>query len=95
MSPAPLTDEAQLDPHLDQLQAVGKAFDALLLTLYRLTHRHNDLKQHTEEVFRQVNSPFSPLVSCTLSPISNDEKFLISSRSVVTFCGGDGLTCII
>lgn len=56
MSPAPLAEEAQSDPHLDQLQAVGKAFDALLLTLYRLTHRHNELKQHTEEVFKQVNT---------------------------------------
>lgn len=55
MSPAPLADEAHADPQLDQLQAVGKAFDALLLTLYRLTHRHNELKQHTEEVFNQVN----------------------------------------
>lgn len=65
MSPAPLAEEAQLDPHLDQLQAVGKAFDALLLTLYRLTHRHNELKQHTEEVFKQVNTPFCRFVSCT------------------------------
>lgn len=58
MSPAPLVEEAQPDPQLDQLQAVGKAFDALLLTLYRLTHRHNELKQHTEEVFKQVITPY-------------------------------------
>ncbi|KAJ5681497.1 uncharacterized protein N7477_001437 [Penicillium maclennaniae] len=56
MSPAPLVEEAHADPHLDQLQAVGKAFDALLLTLYRLTHRHNELKQHTEEVFKQLTN---------------------------------------
>lgn len=60
MSPAAIPEELQprLDPHQDQLQAVGKAFDALLLTLYRLTHRHNDLKKYTEEAFKQVLTPF-------------------------------------
>lgn len=76
MSPAPVADEPQPDLHPDQLQAVGKAFDALLLTLYRLTHRHNELKQHTEEIFRQVHisflAPFGPL-PLPLG-ISNDEK---------------------
>lgn len=57
--PAPIED----DPHQDRLQAVGKAFDALLLTLYRLTNRHNDLKHHTEDVFKQVILPFFPLVT--------------------------------
>ncbi|EPS30897.1 hypothetical protein PDE_05850 [Penicillium oxalicum 114-2] len=46
----------QPDLHEDQLQAVGKAFDALLLTLYRLTHRHNDLKQYTHEAFKQYTN---------------------------------------
>ncbi|OQE29800.1 hypothetical protein PENSTE_c002G01064 [Penicillium steckii] len=50
--PAPIED----DPHQDRLQAVGKAFDALLLTLYRLTNRHNDLKHHTEDVFKQYTA---------------------------------------
>lgn len=71
MSPAPLAEEAQSDPHLDQLQAVGKAFDALLLTLYRLTHRHNELKQHTEEVFKQVNTPISVALFPAPSPPPN------------------------
>lgn len=53
--PAPIED----DPHQDRLQAVGKALDALLLTLYRLTNRHNDLKHHTEHVFKQVIYPLS------------------------------------
>lgn len=56
MSPATISEKPQQDLHLDQLQAVGKAFDALLLTLYRLTHRHNELKQYTEELFNQVNT---------------------------------------
>lgn len=55
MSPA-IAEDVQPDLHLEQLQAVGKAFDALLLTLYRLTHRHNELKQHSEDVFKQVNT---------------------------------------
>ncbi|KAJ5979957.1 hypothetical protein N7481_007255 [Penicillium waksmanii] len=55
--PAPIEDHP-FDPRQDQLQAVGKAFDALLLTLYRLTNRHNDLKQHSEDVFKQVITPF-------------------------------------
>ncbi|KAJ5108715.1 hypothetical protein N7456_005390 [Penicillium angulare] len=55
--PAPIAEEMQPDlHHPDQLQAVGKAFDALLLTLYRLTNRHNDLKQHTEDLFKQYTS---------------------------------------
>lgn len=62
MSPAAIPEELQPQPqpdlHQDQLQAVGKAFDALLLTLFRLTHRHNDLKQYTEEAFKQVLAPF-------------------------------------
>ncbi|CAI7581712.1 unnamed protein product [Penicillium pancosmium] len=53
--PAPIEDHPS-DPHQDQLQAVGKAFDALLLTLYRLTNRHNDLKQHSEDVFKQYTA---------------------------------------
>lgn len=86
MSPAPITDEPQPDLHLDQLQAVGKAFDALLLTLYRLTHRHNELKQHTEEIFKQVHTPSRASLGSLPSPdVSNDERNLISSRSGVTY----------
>ena len=55
--PAPIAEEMQPELHLNQLEAVGKAFDALLLTLYRLTNRHNELKQYTEDVFKQVNIP--------------------------------------
>ncbi|KAJ5622000.1 hypothetical protein N7528_005232 [Penicillium herquei] len=55
--PAPIVEEVQADLHLDQqLEAVGKAFDALLLTLYRLTNRHNDLKKHNEDVFKQYTN---------------------------------------
>ncbi|KAJ5096285.1 hypothetical protein NUU61_005641 [Penicillium alfredii] len=52
MSPAPLTD-MQPDLHQDQLQAVGKAFDALLLTVYRLTSRNHELTEHMDEVYRE------------------------------------------
>ncbi|KAJ5109769.1 hypothetical protein N7532_002414 [Penicillium argentinense] len=52
----PVPIEELADPQSDQLQAVGKAFDALLLTLYRLTNRHNDLKQHAEEVFKEYST---------------------------------------
>ena len=48
--------EMQPDLHHDQLEAVGKAFDALLLTVYRLTHRQNELLQHMDNVFKQVNT---------------------------------------
>ncbi|CAI7633760.1 unnamed protein product [Penicillium crustosum] len=52
MSPAMIA-EMQPDLHHDQLEAVGKAFDALLLTVYRLTHRQNELFQHMDNVFKQ------------------------------------------
>lgn len=52
MSPAVIA-EMQPDLHHDQLEAVGKAFDALLLTVYRLTHRQNELFQHMDNVFKQ------------------------------------------
>ncbi|KAI2733555.1 hypothetical protein CBS147332_570 [Penicillium roqueforti] len=52
MSPAVIT-EMQPDLHHDQLEAVGKAFDALLLTVYRLTHRQNELLQHMDNVFKE------------------------------------------
>ncbi|KAJ6018125.1 hypothetical protein N7451_001504 [Penicillium sp. IBT 35674x] len=54
--PAPIAEEMQPDLHLNQLEAVGKAFDALLLTLYRLTNRHNELKQYTEDVLKQYTN---------------------------------------
>lgn len=66
--PAPIEDHPS-EPHQDQLQAVGKAFDALLLTLYRLTNRHNDLKQHSEDVFKQVNTPLF-FALCSRYPLS-------------------------
>ncbi|KAJ6151833.1 hypothetical protein N7470_006961 [Penicillium chermesinum] len=60
MSPAAIPEEMQpdqqSDANSDPLQAVGKAFDALLLTIYRLTNRHNDLKQHAEEMFQQYTN---------------------------------------
>lgn len=55
MSPAVIA-EMQPDLHHDQLEAVGEAFDALLLTVYRLTHRQNELFQHMDNVFKQVNT---------------------------------------
>ena len=59
--------EMQPDLHHDQLEAVGKAFDALLLTVYRLTHRQNELLLHMDNVFKQVNthSSFFPLLPHT------------------------------
>lgn len=79
--PAPIEDPPS-DPHQDQLQAVGKAFDALLLTLYRLTNRHNDLKQHSEDVFKQVNTPLLfistlPLRPFHPPPVQHDEKLAL------------------
>lgn len=82
MSPAAIPEELlpQPDLHQDQLQAVGKAFDALLLTLYRLTHRHNDLKQYTQEAFKQVLTPshfiifLYPLPIFIPQHVSNDER---------------------
>ncbi|KGO43071.1 hypothetical protein PEX2_024140 [Penicillium expansum] len=52
MSPAVIT-EMQPDLHHAQLEAVGTAFDALLLTVYRLTHRQNELFQHMDNVFKE------------------------------------------
>ncbi|KAJ5355752.1 hypothetical protein N7517_010361 [Penicillium concentricum] len=52
MSPAMIA-EMQPDLHHDQLEAVGKAFDALLLTVYQLTHRQNELLQHMDNVFKE------------------------------------------
>lgn len=83
MSPAAIAEDPQMQPdlHQDQLQAVGKAFDALLLTLYRLTHRHNDLKQYTEVAFKEVLSRlhlcffrFSPFAFPSTPHVSNDER---------------------
>ncbi|KAJ5935712.1 hypothetical protein N7466_005259 [Penicillium verhagenii] len=54
--PAPISEDMQPELHLNQLEAVGKAFDALLLTLYRLTNRHNELKQYTEDIFKQYTN---------------------------------------
>ncbi|OGE49978.1 hypothetical protein PENARI_c019G05836 [Penicillium arizonense] len=60
MSPAALT-EMQPDLQYDQLQAVGKAFDALLLTVYRLTHRQNELFQHMDNVFKEYSNVIETL----------------------------------
>lgn len=62
MSPAVIA-EMQPDLHHDQLEVVGKAFDALLLTVYRLTHRQNELFQHMDNVFKQVNTHPPPSLS--------------------------------
>ncbi|CAI7638834.1 unnamed protein product [Penicillium glandicola] len=55
MSPAVIT-EMQPDLHHDQLEAVGTAFDALLLTVYQLTHRQNELLQHMDNVFKEYTN---------------------------------------
>jgi hypothetical protein len=57
MSPAAIA-EMQPDLQHNQLQAVGKAFDALLLTVYQLTHRQNELFQHMDTVFKEVRRFF-------------------------------------
>ncbi|KAJ5558098.1 hypothetical protein N7535_009585 [Penicillium sp. DV-2018c] len=54
MSPAVIS-EMQPDLHRDQLEAVGTALDALLLTVYRLTHRQNELFQHLDDVYKQYS----------------------------------------
>lgn len=73
--PAPIEDpdpQAQLQV---QLQVVGKAFDALLLTLYRLTNRHNDLKHHAEDVFKQYTA-----VTRQLSPQDKPHAMEVQQR---------------
>ncbi|KAJ5312938.1 hypothetical protein PENANT_c018G11013 [Penicillium antarcticum] len=60
MSPAALA-EMQPDLQHDQLQAVGKAFDALLLTVYRLTHRQNEMFQHMDKVFKEYSDVIETL----------------------------------
>lgn len=81
MSPAMIA-EMQPDLHHDQLEAVGKAFDALLLTVYRLTHRQNELFQHMDNVFKQVNThSFLPLPPASAYWSRMTRK---SSRSGVT-----------
>jgi hypothetical protein len=65
MSPAAIA-EMQPDLHNDQLEAVGKAFDALLLTVFRLTHRQNELFQHMDTVFKEVRTFFVFLFFCLL-----------------------------
>lgn len=62
----PISEDANPDLHSDQLQAVGQAFDALLLTLYRLTNRHNQLKQYAEELFKEVREPSYTAPSCRI-----------------------------
>jgi hypothetical protein len=57
MTPA-VIPAMQPDLHRDQLEAVGTAFDALLLTVYRLTHRQNELLQHMDDVYKEVNTPY-------------------------------------
>lgn len=62
---------------MEHLEAVGVAFDALLLTVYRLTHRHNELKQHAVDVFTQVSICVSFVLVCDcflLPDISSDER---------------------
>lgn len=74
MSPAAIA-EMQPDLHHDQLEAVGKAFDALLLTVYRLTHRQNELFKHMDEVSKEVNTifPMNFFSACCIL-VSHDEK---------------------
>ncbi|KAK9860222.1 hypothetical protein MYU51_010617 [Penicillium brevicompactum] len=60
MSPAAIA-EMQPDLPNDQLDAVGKAFDALLLTVYRLTHRQNELFQHMDNVFKEYTDVIETL----------------------------------
>lgn len=81
MSPAVIA-EMQPDLHHDQVEAVGKAFDALLLTVYRLTHRQNELFQHMDNVFKEVNTHPSLFPSASASWSRMTKK---SSRSGVTF----------
>lgn len=81
MSPA-VVSEMQPDLHHDKLEAVGKAFDALLLTVYRLTHRQNELFQHMDKVFKEVNTHPDPLPPVSTSWSCMTKK---SSRSGVTF----------
>ncbi|KAJ5121157.1 uncharacterized protein N7515_009118 [Penicillium bovifimosum] len=54
MSPAVIS-EMQPDLHREQLEAVGTALDALLLTVYRLTHRHHELFQHMDDVYKEYS----------------------------------------
>lgn len=83
MSPAVITN-MQPDLHHDQLEAVGEAFDALLLTVYRLTHRQNELFQHMDNVFKQVNTyPFSPFSLAFRILVSHDEEIALDQESLL------------
>lgn len=76
MSPAAIA-EMQPDLPNDQLDAVGKAFDALLLTVYRLTHRQNELFQHMDNVFKEVRIILrSPSMFCFCIWVSHDDEKL-------------------
>lgn len=79
MSPAAIT-EMQPDLHNDQLDAVGQAFDALLLTVYRLTHRQNELFQHMDNFFKEVRMHPTP----SFAIASGSRMTTKSSRSGAT-----------
>lgn len=51
-----MAEEMQHDLHHDQLQAVGKALDALLLTVHQLTCRHNEMIQAMDQAVQEVNT---------------------------------------
>lgn len=85
MSPAAIA-EMQPDLHNEQLDAVGKAFDALLLTVFRLTHRQNELFQHMDNVFKEVRTtPFSLSLPPRVAFASGSRMMMKSSRSGATF----------
>lgn len=82
MSPAAIA-EMQPDLHNDQLEAVGKAFDVLLLTVYRLTHRQNELFQHMDTIFKEVRTLLFSFLFL-LSHLGH-RMMMKSSRSGATF----------
>lgn len=66
----------QPDLHNDQLVAVNRAFDSLLLTVYQLTHRQNEICQYMDEVFEKVRSILFYLSFCFCILVSHDDEKL-------------------
>lgn len=92
MSPAPIEPQPQLDL---QLQALARAFEALLLTTQQLSCKEKTLQQRLKYASVEVNSP-TALSTSALHPfcLKGREKS-ISSRSGVASAAVTDISCII
>ncbi|KAJ5605102.1 hypothetical protein N7510_010256 [Penicillium lagena] len=81
MSPAPIAPEMQQDLHHDQLQAVGKAFDALLLTVYQLSCRTNELRERSSDIHHELLKVLNQMPGEHVLPFEGiSKKFLALNR---------------